>query len=128
MTIRLSFDLRLSPAGKERPRVTRFGTFMPKKYEAWRQLVRLHVRSQVPPAVLGLLPLTCRLSWWCTYSVPHGDMRPDGDNAEGALWDAIQAPAKGGWGLIANDKQIKRWGGEVVPGPTRIQFVLEEIQ
>ena len=127
--ISLTFVLRVKPAGKERPRVTRFGTFMPKAYEAWRELVRWQVRSQVPAAVLSRLPLTCRLAWTATYAVPLGDMKPDGDNAMGALWDAIQVPArKGGWGLIANDKQFKRWGpDEIVAGPTRITFTVSEI-
>jgi Holliday junction resolvase RusA-like endonuclease len=123
----LTFSLRVKPAGKERPRVTRFGTFMPKAYEAWRELVRWQVRSQVPPAVLPRLPLTCRLAFSCFVSTPHGEMRPDLDNFAGALWDAIQVPAKGGWGLIANDKQIKRMAAEVVAGPTQITFTVSEI-
>jgi hypothetical protein len=123
--------------GKARPRVTKFGTFMPKEYEAWREIVRWQVRSQIPTDVLHLLPLTGRLSWSATYSVPKGKMGPDGDNADGALWDAIQTPPirrskngkirGGGWGLIANDKQFKRWGGSIVSGPSFIRFTIEEI-
>ncbi len=123
----LTFALRVKPAGKERPRVTKFGTFMPKAYEAWRTLVRWQVRSQVPAWAMPLLPLTGRLAWKCTYSVPHGQMGPDGDNADGALWDAIQVPRKGGWGLIANDKQFKKWGGEIITGPTSITFTVSDV-
>jgi Holliday junction resolvase RusA-like endonuclease len=127
MTAMLVFHLPIAPAGKERPRVTRFGTFMPKAYEAWRELVRWQVRSQVPSGALTQLPLTCRLVFAATFSVPKGDMRPDLDNAIGALFDAIQVPPKGGWGLIANDKQIKRISAEVVSGPTCINFTISEI-
>jgi Holliday junction resolvase RusA-like endonuclease len=134
----LTFVLRVKPRGKERPRVTAHGTFMPKAYKAWQQIVRWQVRSQIPAHILPLLPLTGRLAWHCFYSVPHGEMGPDGDNADGSLWDAIQVPPTrrdkktgqlrgGGWGLIANDKQFKRWGGEIVAGPTCITFTVSEI-
>jgi Holliday junction resolvase RusA-like endonuclease len=125
--ISLTFRLRIAPAGKARPIVTKSATFMPKEYEAWRTLVRWQVRSQVPAWAMPRLPLTCRLAWSVTYSVPKGDMRPDGDNADGALWDAIQTPRKGGWGLIANDKQFKQWSGAVIAGPTCITFTVSEI-
>lgn len=134
----LTFSLRFAPMGKMRPRVTRFGTFMPKEYDAWRDLVRWQVRSQVPAAILPRLPLVCRLAWACTYSLPRAAMACDGDNADGALWDALQVPPSrrdkktgqlrgGGWGLIANDKQFKAWIGKVVDGPTCITFTITEI-
>lgn len=123
--LRLAFALRFKPMGKERPRVTKFGTFMPKAYEAWRAMVRWQVRSQVPADLAGLLPLTDRLRFSATFSAVHGAMGPDLDNAIGALWDAIQVPPKGGWGLIANDRQIRRVDAEVVAGPSGIRFALE---
>lgn len=125
--ISLAFVLRMQPAGKERPRVVKGHAFMPKAYEAWREMVRWQVRSQVPAGILPLLPLTCRLAFAATVSVPRGEMRPDLDNFVGAVWDSIQVPPKGGWGLIANDKQIKRLAAEVVAGPTCITFTLSEI-
>lgn len=123
----LRFALPIAPAGKERPRVTKFGTFMPKAYNVWRDKVRFLIRSKIPAEIADRLPLVSRLSWSVTYSVPSGDMKPDGDNADGALWDAIQVPKKGGWGLIANDKQFKKWAGEVIAGPTCIRFQIEEL-
>jgi Holliday junction resolvase RusA-like endonuclease len=124
----ITFNIPIAPKGKERPRVTRHGTFMPKAYEAWRAFVRWHVRSQVPNHLLPLLPLTGLLTWEAVYSVPKGFMRPDGDNADGAMWDAIQVPQKGGWGLIADDKQFRKWSAQVIAGPTRITFTLRDHQ
>jgi Holliday junction resolvase RusA-like endonuclease len=138
--LRLSFALRVTPAGKERPRVTRFGTFMPKAYEAWREMVRWQVRSQVPAWALPRLPMLGRVCFSAIFLSPHGEMKPDLDNAIGALWDAIQVPPRrmskgkvpvmkgGGWGLILNDKQIKRIEAtEVQVGPSRIAFTISEI-
>ena len=120
--------------------MTKFGAFMPKAYEAWREMVRWQVRSQVPAAMLPRVPLTGRLAFSACFSVPHGEMKPDIDNAIGALWDAIQVPPRrmskgkvpvmkgGGWGLIANDSQFKRIElAEVINGPTRITFTVSEI-
>jgi hypothetical protein len=55
-------------------------------------------------------------------------MKPDGDNAEGALWDALQVPVKGGWGIIQNDKQFKDWAGCVVSGPTMMRIEITEMK
>lgn len=133
----LSFTLRIAPAGKERPRVTKFGTFMPKKYEAWRGAVRWMVRSQIPTDALPRLPLISRLYLCATFTVPGGSMKPDLDNALGAILDAIQVPPVrtdkqgrprgGGWGLIVNDSQVKRLAGCVEDGPTGIRFNIVEI-
>lgn len=135
----LTFSLRVKPMGKARPIVTKYGTYMPKDYEAWRSTVRWMVRSQVPVAALSRLPLTGRLAFNCTASVPRGEMKPDIDNFAGALLDAIQVPPRrmskgkvpvmkgGGWGIMANDKQVKRLFAEVVDGPTCIRFTIMEI-
>ncbi len=138
----LSFDLRMQPAGKERPRVVKGHAFMPPAYEAWRQLFRWQVRSQVPASALLRVPLFGRLRFSATFSAPLGEMRPDLDNAIGAIWDAIQVPPRrlvkrkgkppvlkgGGWGLILNDKQIKSIRDtEIVAGPTGIRFTIEEL-
>lgn len=125
--VRLVFDLNIAPMGKERPRVTERSTFMPKKYVVWREVVRRQIRSQVPSWATKLLPLTCPLSWQVGYWAPKGIIGPDGDNADGALWDALQTPSKGGWGLIVNDKQFKRWGGAIFAGPTRIRIQIQEM-
>lgn len=76
-----------------------------------------------------LIPLTGRIAFSATFSVPKGEMKPDLDNAMGAIWDAIQVPRKGGWGLIQNDKQIVELGKvKVISGPTKIIFSVEEIE
>jgi Holliday junction resolvase RusA-like endonuclease len=133
----LAFALRIAPAGKERPRVTKHGTFMPHAYEAWRSAFRWMVRSQIPPSVLPRLPLISRLYLAATFTVPGGSMNPDLDNALGAILDAIQVPPVrtdkqgrkrgGGWGLMVNDSQIKRLAGVVEDGPTGIRFNIVEI-
>lgn len=122
----LTYRLRLSPMAKERPRVTRNGTFMPKAYNAWRDLVRAYCRQQTPTTALARLPLTSRVEFSMVICVPKGDMKPDGDNAMGAIWDAIQA-TKGKWGIIADDRLIKKWAGAVVTGPTAIHFTITEM-
>jgi Holliday junction resolvase RusA-like endonuclease len=125
--VKLSLCIPMSPMGKERPRVTRKGTFMPKAYKVWQSQVRMIARSQIPTSLLSQLPLLCRLRWRLVISVPKGIMRPDGDNAEGALWDALQVPVKGGWGIIQNDKQFTDWAGRVVSGPTMMRIEITEI-
>jgi Holliday junction resolvase RusA-like endonuclease len=122
----LSFSLPILAMGKERPRVTKFGTFMPKPYEVWRDRVRWLVRSQVPAACAAALPLVGFMRCRCWFSVPRGVIRCDLDNAAGALFDAIQVPQKGGWGLLADDRQIRALAAYVVAGPTQIRFEIEE--
>jgi Holliday junction resolvase RusA-like endonuclease len=126
--IRLTFNLPgIAPAGKARPRVTRHGTFMPPEYKAWQELIRWQVRAQVPAAILGRLPLTGRLAFECVVCGPRGVIRPDIDNFVGAIFDSVQIPTKGGWGLIANDRQIKRLSVRIEEGPTAIHFMIEEL-
>jgi len=129
---RWDFKLRIKPMGKERPRVTRNGTFMPKKYEAWREQVRWLIRAQCTPAMLALTPLTGLLGTHLSIHSPH-KVTPDGDNAEGAIWDAVQqqpkkkGQASKGWGLIADDKQFKKWGGSIQEGESMIYFSVWEL-
>jgi hypothetical protein len=138
--ISLTFALRVKAMGKARPIVTGTTTFMPKDYEAWRSTVRWMVRSQVPASALPRLPLTGRLAFSARFSAPLGVMKCDIDNAIGALFDAIQVPPRrmskgkvpvmkgGGWGLIANDSQVKRLSEvDIVAGPTCITFTVSEI-
>ena len=124
----LKFAIPMKPIGKARPRVTKRGTFMPKSYDLWRNMFKLHVRDQVHSSLLHLLPLTGRLSFSCEFSSPTGNIRPDLDNAIGAIWDAIQVPKKGGWGLIQDDKQFALIVTRIVQGPTMITFEIEEIE
>lgn len=126
--LRLTINLPgIEPAGKARPRVTRNGTFMPPEYKAWQELVRWQVRAQIAPALLPRLPLSGRLAFDCVVFAPLGVIRPDIDNFVGAIFDSIQIPTKGGWGLIANDKQIKRMSARIEVGPTAIHFQIEEL-
>jgi Holliday junction resolvase RusA-like endonuclease len=118
----------MKPIGKARPRVTKRGTFMPKAYDLWRSMFNMHVRNQVHSSLLHLLPLTGHLSFYCEFSSPTGNIRPDLDNAIGAIWDAIQVPKKGGLGLIQDDNQIVLIAARIVQGPAMIIFEIEEIE
>ena len=124
----LKFAIPMKPIGKARPRVTKHGTFMPKAYDLWRNMFKLHVRNQVHSSLLHLLPLTGRLSFSCVFQSPTGNIRPDLDNAIGACFDAIQVPKKGGWGLIQDDKQFALIVTRIVQGPTMIAFEIEGIE
>ena len=124
----LKFAIPMKPIGKARPRVTKRGTFMPKAYDLWRSMFKLHVRNQVHSSLLHLLPLTGRLSFSCEFSSTTGNIRPDLDNAIGAIWDAIQVPKKGGWGLIQDDRQFVLIVARIVQGPAMITFEIEEIE
>ena len=124
----LKFAIPMKSIGKARPRVTKRGTFMPKAYDLWRNMFKLHVRNQVHSSLLHLLPPTGRLSFSCEFSSPTGNIMPDLDNAIGAVWDAIQVPKKGGWGLIQDDRQFVLIVARIVQGPTIINFEIEEIE
>jgi len=123
----MKFAIPMKAIGKARPRVTTKGTFMPKAYDLWRNQFKLHVRNQVHSSLLHLLPLTGRLSFSCVFQSPTGNIRPDLDNSCGAIWDAIQVPKKGGWGLIQDDKQIVLLVARIEKGPTMINFEIEEL-
>lgn len=80
--------------GKERPRVTRNGTYMPAEYERWRdQFAAYSPELRVKPpyglniTIVRKIPAggknrTKKPGDWC-------DVPPDGDNVQGAVMDTL---------------------------------------
>ena len=92
--------IEIEPMGKARPRVTKFGTFMPKTYMAWKKrlgFLLLNRRAEAPP-----LPITSNIRISTVFHTKTGNCRCDLDNAHAAVLDALQ---DAGW--IANDRQVK---------------------
>lgn len=125
----MTFWLRVQPVGKARPRVTSKGTYMPKAYQAWRRgaesLLGLSLRDWADGSIDTWRAL--RAGAWCSLSItiqtPTGRMRPDIDNAAGAIMDALQ-----GAHVIANDRQVRRLVVEVVRGETMIVVNVEVME
>lgn len=88
--------------GKARPRVTSNGTYMPHKYAIWKSNAALDIAQDFagmtdrPPLPL---PVPVRID-----VKMHGkfDRRTDGDNALGAVLDALQAAE------VGNDKVLRQ--------------------
>lgn len=122
----MTFWLRMRPAGKARPRVTAKSTYMPKAYQAWRRqaesLIGLSLRDWAEEHLDTWRALRngsdCSLS--IVIETPTGRMRPDIDNAVGAIMDALQ-----GAGVLANDRQVRRLSAEIRRGETLISIGLE---
>jgi Holliday junction resolvase RusA-like endonuclease len=100
--------------GKARPRVTRWGTYMPKSYTKWLEEFRTRAKEQYRGEVL-----TSPLILSCTFSSPSGKQRSDLDNCVGSVADAIQP-----W-LIANDRQVMELHAWYVHGPLGILVQIE---
>jgi Holliday junction resolvase RusA-like endonuclease len=101
------------PCAKARPRVTRNGTYMPKDYQEWRDRFAWQARLELADfdcrgTATEPDPMTGRLSVSVEYRTASGNMRPDLDNALGAVLDALQ-PA-----TISNDGNVRELHGKVV--------------
>lgn len=88
----LEFTIPVGPMAKARPRITRRGTYMPDHYTAWRRAFTAHCLDQGVPDVVGPFAIGV------IFQTKNGRMRPDLDNAIGAVLDALQDA-----GIIAND-------------------------
>jgi len=96
----------MKPAAKARPRVTRRGVYMPKAYQVWRKTFQELARPQYQGE-----PFTCPVYLAVIFSTKTGTMRPDIDNAAGAVLDALQP-----W-FIKNDSQVRELiAGVVIDG------------
>jgi Holliday junction resolvase RusA-like endonuclease len=93
----------MKPAAKARPRVTRNGTFMPPAYREWQRAFVWRAIGQHRGEYFGSLAIGV------TIRTATGNMRPDVDNAAGAVLDALQDA-----GTIGNDSQVRRLFVEVV--------------
>lgn len=100
----MTIYLPLPPMAKARPRVTRNGTFMPKRYQDWRKsFVLLWRKAKGARGLTGTLEVKV---WFCTKT---GTMRPDVDNAYSACLDAMQDA-----GAFVNDRQVRCGSFEVM--------------
>tara|TARA_R110000751_G_scaffold74682_1_gene150800 strand:+ start:4934 stop:5386 length:453 start_codon:yes stop_codon:yes gene_type:complete len=97
-----------APVGKARPRVTKFGTFMPKPYVAYLKMVALLTQVAMAgrppidrPCSLSIValkarpatrPATCPKDLWHDGNVLC-PVKPDADNILGSIMDGLE---KGG--------------------------------
>lgn len=114
-TLRLSVPLK--PAGKARPRVTENGTFMPPAYRAWKRAFVAWCVDNVKARVVG--PYALKV----VFRTPNGRMRPDLDNAAGAVLDALQDA-----GVTENDRLCDALLALKRRGPYRIDITLTALE
>ncbi len=98
--------LPIEPCAKERPRVTRNGTYMSKRYTGWRKRFCLMAQGSWKDTFENSLPkspLTGPLHIIVMVYTKSGKMRPDLDNVGAACLDALQDA-----GVIANDRDARR--------------------
>jgi Holliday junction resolvase RusA-like endonuclease len=115
------FEVPMKPAGKERPRFAIGRTYMPAKYMKWKKDFLAHCMKSYHWN--RNTPITSKLSISVRFYTKTGNMRPDLDNALGAIMDAIQGK------IIDNDRQIRRIDhcGIEQDDCDRISFHLEEL-
>jgi Holliday junction resolvase RusA-like endonuclease len=108
--------------GKERPRVTRHGTYMRDEYTS---------RMAQVSAEVGMLPDWCYnapvgLHVTAMFAMPKSwskkkresmrgklkESTPDGDNLVGAIMDALWPKERGGDSRVFLDGERRRWGDE----------------
>ena len=97
------YSLNLRCQTKQRPRVTRRGTFMPKAYVSWKQ----RFRDELLAAYGRPEVLESELVVAITASFKH-KARGDVDNYAGAVLDACNGL------LYKDDRQVKRLYTEVI--------------
>lgn len=95
MTIHMTFP-GFKPMAKARPRFGQGYVHMPKPYVDWKYAFAARAKWQYNGE-----PLEGRLSVDVVFATQTGSMRPDLDNAFGAVADALQEA-----GVIGNDRQI----------------------
>lgn len=112
---RIKFHVGLSIKAKPRPKVTRNGVyFADKDYAWWRALVLAKAVEASGGKSFEKVPLRADLvvyadSFTVELSRIDGELayvRPDIDNAMGAVFDALQGK-KGEVGVIENDRLIR---------------------
>jgi Holliday junction resolvase RusA-like endonuclease len=94
--------LGLEAHPKERPRSSGKVHYMSEGYRLWQAKFYTLWRSTVPMSP----PFDERVSVWITWTTPTGLMRPDLDNAEAAVWDALVKV-----GILKDDKSKYVGGG-----------------
>lgn len=100
----IELTINLKPCAKARPRVTRWGCYMPKAYNLWRAAFVAEVKRQWDqPPIDGAINVN--IGFFCT------SHRPDVDNSAGACLDALQDA-----GVFANDRAVKRLVAHIYEG------------
>ncbi len=96
--------VEIEPHAKERPRNGSGHMYSPKKYEEWKKRFAALVKPfhMVIEKNIGIDVI---------YLTRTGDMRPDLDNAIGAVWDALQQA-----NYLGNDRDVKYETSMVLPG------------
>lgn len=89
----IAFSAPLPPCAKPRPRFGRGRVFMPPAYRTWQRAFRACM-----PRVRAVL--RGRIAVSVVFATPTGRMRPDLDNAAGAVLDALQPD------VIGNDRDV----------------------
>lgn len=76
---------------KPRPRVTKWGTHMPREYQAWKQQIRHAMDHQIQERFSGKFTLYGKdpVAVWMFVAATRGDA----DNAAGGLMDALTGVA-----------------------------------
>lgn len=76
---------------KPRPRVTKWGTHMPREYQAWKQQIRHALDHQIQERFSGKFTLYGKepVAVWMIVAATRGDA----DNAAGGLMDALTGVA-----------------------------------
>lgn len=76
---------------KPRPRVTKWGTHMPREYQAWKQQIRHALDHQIQERFSGKFTLYGKepVAVWMFVAATRGDA----DNAAGGLMDALTGVA-----------------------------------
>lgn len=119
----------IKPKAKERPRHDgRNGRMhMPQPYLDWKGAFAYIARKDwakwltlngypIPSVIDGPVAVTV------TYTTPSGNMRPDLDNALGAVLDGLQDA-----GVIGNDSQVRELSGRIETGPYAIRVGITEL-
>lgn len=110
MTDTLNFTLPWRTIPKPRPRVTRYGTHMPKEYMEWKEMIGQFIAITDKGSIEG--PVICRFEFGTdttgvsvipiNHEYPRAlHVKGDIDNLSGGVMDALQDG-----GVFANDSQV----------------------
>ena len=102
----------MAPHAKDRARFhNQTGRHMvAPKFRLWRNQFVLSANIQTGVGRIAVITEPCAIT--VTYHTATGNMKPDVDNAAGAVMDALQDA-----GIIKNDSQVRRLLVEVVKVP-----------
>ena len=101
----ISIFIPMAPMGKARPRVTRFGTYMPRKYSKWKKDFGTMAKLAWSPFPAICVPYAMRV----VVGTITGKTRSDLDNIFAAAADALQDA-----GLIANDRDCRQLSAKII--------------